>query len=104
MACKIIWSIQAREDLRDIITFIRHDKPGVAASFGYALIKSVDILEQFPLMGRRAPEFGDENIREIVFRPYRIIYVVREDRRMVAIARIWHGARGEPDVPAELQF
>jgi len=104
MAHKIIWSLQAREDLREIVTFIQHDNPDAAAEFGYALIKSVDMLESFPLFGRRVPEFGDDSIREVIRRPYRIIYQVIEAQRLIAIVRVWHGARGEPELPAQLQF
>ena len=104
MACKIIWSLDAREDLRQIVRFIRQDNPDAAAAFGYALIKRVDVLENFPKFGRRVPEFDDENIREVIHRPYRIIYLVMDEQRAVAIARVWHGARGEPELPAKLQF
>ena len=104
MAHKILWSLQAREDLREIVTFIRQDNPDAAARFGYALIRQVDVLENFPLLGRRVPEFDDETIREVIHRPYRLIYRVIEAQNLVAIARVWHGARGEPEVPAQLQF
>ena len=104
MAYKVSLSLQAREDLRDIVRFIREDNPAVASRVGYTLIKRVDVLEVFPLFGRRVPEFDDEDIRELIDRPYRIIYQVIEAQRLIAIARVWHGARGEPELPAQLQF
>ncbi len=57
---------------------------------------------QFPQLGRVVPEENDEAIREIIFRSYRIIYKV--EREIIAIVRVWHGARGEPDIPKELKF
>jgi plasmid stabilization system protein ParE len=48
MAFKIIWSEQAREDLREIVTFIALDNPTTAESFGYLLMTKVDALAQFP--------------------------------------------------------
>lgn len=104
MAFKIIWSLQAREDLREIVWFIRQDNPEAAAAFGLAIIKRVDILENFPKLGRCVPEFGKEHTRELIHRSYRIIYQLMEDRQRIAIARIWHGARGEPEIPARLDF
>jgi len=104
MAHKIVWSVAAREDLREIVRFIQQDNPEAAAAFGYTLIKRVDILENFPLLGRRVPEFDDDKIRELIHRPYRIIYQVMDEQRLIAIARVWHGARGEPEVPAQSQF
>ena len=104
MAHKIIWSLQAREDLREIVTHIRQDNSDAATAFGYALIKLVDVLENFPELGRRVPKFDDENIREVIHRPYRITYQSMEARQLVAIVRDWHGARGQPKLPEQLQF
>jgi plasmid stabilization system protein ParE len=44
------------------------------------------------------PEFKIETIREIVHRPYRIVYRVFEDRKTIEILRVWHAARGTPDI------
>ncbi len=104
MAFQIIWSREAREDLREIVTFIAHDNPAAAESFGYLLMSKVDVLAQFSQLGRIVPEEQDENIREIIFRSYRIVYQTLMEKQIVAIARVWHGARGEPDIPDQLTF
>ena len=102
MAFQIVWSAQARDDLQAIVLFIAQDNPAVAESFGLRLMAKVDVLAQFPQLGRVVPEQYDETIREIIVRPYRIVYKVLEENRTIAIARVWHGARGEPDVPEQL--
>jgi plasmid stabilization system protein ParE len=104
MAGKIIWSRQAREDLRDIVTFIAQDDPFIAEKFACRLMSRVESLTNFPEMGRVVPEEQDKNVREIVVRPYRIIYQLQAEGQMIAIARIWHGARGEPEIPGHLDF
>lgn len=104
MAFKIIWSEQARDDLQSIVLFIARDNPGVAESFAYRLMSKVDALAQFPQFGRVVPEENDESTREIIFRPYRIIYRIMAEKEIVAISRIWHGARGEPEIPGRLNF
>lgn len=104
MAHQIIWSLQARDDLRDILAFIAADNPTVAEEFGFRLMSKVDVLANFPQFGRAVPEENDENVREIVLRPYRIIYQVLPTEQLVAIVRIWHGARGEPEVPSRSKF
>ncbi|MFM7578396.1 MAG: type II toxin-antitoxin system RelE/ParE family toxin [Microcystaceae cyanobacterium] len=48
----------------------------------------------FPFRGRVVPEFNDVNIRQLILRPYRIIYRVEEPIRQVSVARFWHTARG----------
>lgn len=104
MAFKIIWSEQARDDLQSIVLFIAQDNPNISESFGYLLMSKVDVLAQFPQLGRVVPEENDETVREIIFRSYRIIYKVLAEKQIVAIARIWHGARGEPEIPSRLNF
>jgi len=71
MAYKLIWSPAARDDLHDIVTFIARDNPKRAMSFGYELMSEADRLKGFPESGRVAPEYRNDSIREIVFRPYR---------------------------------
>ena len=98
MAFKIIWSEQARDDLQAIVLFIAQDDLAIAETFGCRLMSKVDVLAQFPQIGRVVPEENDETIREIILRPYRIIYQVIVEKQTIAIVRIWHGARGEPEL------
>ncbi len=95
MAYKLIWSPAARDDLHDIVTFIARDNPNRAMSFGYELISEIDRLKDFPESGRVVPEYRNDNIREIVFRPYRIVYRVNQAKELCLIARIWHSSREE---------
>ena len=98
MAFKLIWSPAARDDLHDIVVFIARDNPNRAMSFGYELISETDRLQEFPELGRSVPEYRDDNIREIIFRPYRIVYRIDPQRRLCEIARVWHSARGLPQL------
>ena len=104
MAGKIIWSEQARDDLQAIVLFIAQDNPHVAENFAFKLMSKLDLLAEFPLMGRVVPEENDETVREIVVRPYRVIYKVLADNQAVAILRVWHGARGEPEMAGQYKF
>ena len=104
MAFQIIWSEQARDDLQSIVLFIAQDDPAVAESFGCRLISKVDVLAQFPQIGRVVPEENNETIREMILRPYRIIYKVLAEKQIIGVARVWHGARGEPELPSQLNF
>ena len=104
MAAKIIWSGQARDDLQSIVLFIAQDNPPVAESFAFALMAKVDLLADFPLMGRVVPEQTDDGVRELIVRPYRVIYQVLADGNIIAILRVWHGARGEPEIPQTVEF
>ena len=98
MAYKLIWSPAARDDLHDIVVFIARDDSDRAMSFGYELISEIDRLQAFPALGRVVPEYRNDVIREIIFRPYRIVYRVHHDLKVCEIARVWHSARGIPQL------
>ena len=99
MAYTLIWSPFSRDDLRDIVRYISRDSPQRAQSFALRLIAHVDMLQEHPESGRAVPEFRVPHIREVIFRPYRIVYRVNHERRLVEIARVWHAARGIPEIP-----
>ena len=98
MAYKLIWSPAARDDLHNIIGFIARDNTDRAMSFGYELISETDRLQDFPDIGRVVPEYQNDRLREIVFRPYRIVYRVNHKRKLCEIAPVWHSARGTPQL------
>lgn len=95
MAYKLIWSPAAR-DLHDITAFIARDDSDRAMSFGYELISEIDRLQEFAELGRIVPEYRNAVIREIIFRPSRIVYRVHDGSKVCEIARVSHSARGAP--------
>lgn len=98
MAHKLIWSPAARDDLRDIVAFIARDSRARAEAFGYRLISETDRLQEFPEIGRVVPEYRVPTIRELIVRSYRIVYRLDHDKKLVEIVRVWHAARGTPDI------
>jgi len=98
MAFKLIWSPTARFDVKDIAAFIAEDSASAAERFVRSLLQAVERLADFPESGRIVPEFGDPAIREVIRKPCRIVYRVDHRNRIVEIARVWHAARGSPNV------
>ena len=98
MDFKVIWSPSARADLRDIVTFIAEGNSVAAERFGTTLIEASRALGRFQRKGRQVPEFGLEDIRELIVPPYRMIYRLQESKSTLEIIRLWHGARGEPKI------
>jgi plasmid stabilization system protein ParE len=96
MDFKVILSPRAIQDLREIVRYIAFDNPTVAEKFGFELINKTRALAAFPEIGRKVPELNDPNIREIIFKSYRIVYRVRKDKNAVEVSRFWHTARGTP--------
>lgn len=98
MAYRLIWSPASRDDLREIVTFISRDSAPRAETFAYRLIAETDKLRDFSELGRVVPEYHVPTIREIIVRSYRIVYRVDHERKLVEIARVWHAARGTPEL------
>lgn len=95
MDYKVVLAPRAIEDLRDIVLYVAPDRPDAAKRLGLALIERTRFLGRFPLSGRIVPEFDSPSIRELILKPYRIVYRVDEAAKVVGVARYWHGARGE---------
>ena len=51
-----------------------------------------------PFIGPVFRRSRHRDIREILCRDYRIFYRVDEDRKMVEIPTVWHGARQKPEI------
>lgn len=100
MDCKVILTPQAIEDLRQAVTVIAQHNPERARTFGNELIDRALSLGTFPERGRVVPAIGEADVREIIHRPFRIIYEVFPDQAVVYVLRFWHGARGEPEIKA----
>jgi len=88
---RVRWSNQALADLEAIGDFIARDAPSVAQVFVERVFTAVKRLEAFPRSGRIVPEISQEDIREIIFGSYRIVYVVSDDE--VNILTVFHAAR-----------
>ncbi len=73
----IIWSPQALLDLESIRDYIARDSPLYAELVVRRLVVTVERLGTFPESGRVVPERNTEDQREIIVRPYRIVYRLR---------------------------
>jgi plasmid stabilization system protein ParE len=89
---KIVWSDIAEADLGDIYDYIARDVPYYAEQFTDRLIDAVGILAEQPRLGRRVPEAHErDDVRELIFHSYRVIYLIKPDR--IDIVSVIHGSR-----------
>ena len=75
---KIEWTEPAVLDLESVRDYIRIGSEYFAARFVERILEAVENLAEFPEMGRSVPEADQENIRELVFHNYRIMYRVEK--------------------------
>jgi toxin ParE1/3/4 len=88
---KITWTEQARDDLKLIYEYISKDSTKYADITVDNIIEITERLVSFPFSGRNVPEFRKEDIREIIYGNYRIIYQVTSD--YIIILTVFHSAR-----------
>ena len=88
---RIRWSRGARADLRDLRDHIAKDSPYHARQFVSMLIASVETLTTHPHIGRRPPETDRNDVGELIFRDYRIIYLLRTEH--LYVVSVIHGSR-----------
>ena len=86
---KIIWSPLAVERMTEIKDYISRDNPTVALKWAQAVFDKIENIQEFPFMGRIVPEANRKEIRELLFKNYRIIYRVGTDH--ISILTIRHG-------------
>lgn len=65
--------------------------PDVGERLVREIVDQVDILRDYPEMGRVVPEFGRDNLRELIHPPFRIVY--RRDARRIRVVRVWRSER-----------
>jgi len=81
-AYKLKWTTNAKDDLLNIVAYIKKDSPGIANDVFQKIRKKADSSNFFPLKGRILPELQKEGItlyREVIASPWRIIYKVGND-------------------------
>jgi toxin ParE1/3/4 len=88
---EVAWRPQALRDLEAIEAYYEEVAPDFAPLFVAGAFETVARLVDFPNAGRVVPEIGDESIRELIYRQYRIIYVVGEDS--AEVLTVYHSAR-----------
>lgn len=93
----LIWSPEAIGDLQEIADYIARDKPKAARRWAQQLAALAEHAAALPFSGRVVPEFGREDVRELLRRGYRVMYRVGEAQ--VEIVAVMEGHR---QVPADL--
>ncbi|MEJ2592654.1 MAG: type II toxin-antitoxin system RelE/ParE family toxin [Candidatus Thiodiazotropha sp.] len=88
---RVEWTDPALDDLMVIRDYIAKDSPHYARRFIERLFDTAERLCDQPQMGRQVPEADLNEVRELIFQGYRILYRIKPDHIQI-IAAI-HGAR-----------
>ena len=96
MAYKIIWSPRAASNFEDICNYIAKYSKYYASLFAKRINAIIKNIPQFPKSGRAVPEYKDDNLREKIYKNYRIVYRIKGD--FIEMAAICHGAKPLDDI------
>ena len=91
------WTPQALADLEAIGDFYAQDAPSYAQVVVDKLFEATRRLKAFPRSGRIVPEIRDKNIRELIYRNYRIVYLVNSNE--VNILTVFHSSKRFDGLP-----
>jgi addiction module RelE/StbE family toxin len=86
---KILWTKLALNRIEEIANYIAEDNPSASQKWKREVYQKTQNLRSFPKMGRMVPEVNRDEVREIFYGNYRIIYRIEPKR--VSILTVRHG-------------
>jgi toxin ParE1/3/4 len=89
---QVLWTEGALSDLRQLIDYVARSSPANAERLGLRLLRAPNLLAGSPHFGQRIPEFDRDEWREVIQKPYRLLYRVLADGSCRVVAVV-HGSR-----------
>jgi toxin ParE1/3/4 len=93
---RIVWTAEAIADIEAIRDFIARTSPHYGNVVAARLVETVDRLRDFPKSGRVVPELRRDDIREIIYGLYRVVYRLREADDIVEVVTVFRASREFP--------
>ena len=91
MDYRLLYSQRSLNDLGEILGHISEQDAEAASQFGASLLDHVDLLTRFPRLGGAIRRRS--RVRKLLHSPLLVYYPLDEDKRLIEILHIRHGAR-----------
>ena len=91
---KIIWSPLSIDRVTEIAEYIAQDNPSAAADWVETLFAKIELLASSPNIGRVVPEVDRDDVRELIYGNYRVVYLNKGNQ--ISILTIRHGKQIMP--------
>jgi plasmid stabilization system protein ParE len=91
------WTEHAVTQLAALAEYISLDSPFYAEQVVDRVVARLEQARRHPASGRIVPEFGREDVRELIEPPYRLVYRVQADG--VEVLSILHGRQQVGELP-----
>jgi len=85
---KIVRSRKYTQSLQDVLRFIALDSTQRALRFKDELDKHINDLDNMPFKFRKSIYFENENIRDLIFKGYTIVYKIENEKQTITIIGI----------------
>lgn len=92
---KVHWTRNAINHLVGIFEYIATNSPAYATGMVDRITRRSEQIGEHPFSGCKVPEYEAEDIREVIEKPYRIIYRIKSDQ--IDVLAVIHGAQLLPD-------
>jgi len=92
---RVHWTNNAVDHLINIYEYIALNSPTYAKQMVDRITRRSVQMAEHPLSGRKVPEYSAEDVRELIEKPYRIIYRTKVDQ--IDVLAVLHGAQLLPD-------
>ena len=89
---KVRLTDSAINDLRELLLYYEEQLvPQVGQRFVAEILDRIETLIDNPDIGRIVPEFSTDNIRELIHKPFRVVYL--RESSTIFIIRVWRSER-----------
>ena len=88
---KVHWTDSAEEQLHAIYEYIARTSPDYALRMVDRITQRSQQIAEHPISERQVPEYGLDQIREVIENPYRIVYYIKPDQ--IDVIAVIHEAR-----------
>ena len=91
MAREVVWTDPGWDDLEATAEYIARDSEFYASALIQGARDAAASLVDFAERGQIVPEFDDESLRELLVKPYRLVYKITDEH--VFIVAFIHGSQ-----------
>jgi len=89
---KVCLTDSAVSDFRELqLYYEEQPAPQVGQRFVEEILERIETLSDNPDIGRVVPEFATDNIRELIHKPFRVVYL--RESSTIFIVRVWRSER-----------
>ncbi len=89
---RIQLTASAVNDLRELLLYYEEQSiPQVGQRFVAEILDRIETLSDNPDIGRVVPEFSTDSIRELIHKPFRVVYL--REPSTIFIIRVWRSER-----------